>query len=222
MKNVRNQLIDRQLKWNETRLDFSIIKLLFVKTIENGLPLCRFLTRRHIDPTNFELIKVCYARDIFRPELVAALRCMSDMYQIGFENVEPLTDFLEFFWKWYNYHDVCNLTQHYQQRLEIKKPFSDTNDERLYELDEEIPEMLKYWNKMKSNALECFTKETLDAIILTSRSTANFIKYLLNGGLQFVLTRRFSTVSASMAQYATIAETMTILPLVTLSVQLRG
>jgi hypothetical protein len=88
---------------------------------------------------------------------------------------------------------VCNLTQHYQQRLEIKKPFSDTNDERLYELDEEIPEMLKHWNKMKSNALECFTKETLDAIILTSRSTANFIKYLLNSGLQFVLTRRFST-----------------------------
>jgi hypothetical protein len=60
-------------------------------------------------------------------------------------------------------------------------------------LDEEIPKMLKHWNKMKSNALECFTKETLDAIILTSRSTANFIKYLLNGGLQFVLTRRFST-----------------------------
>jgi hypothetical protein len=121
LKNVRNQLIDRQLKWNETRLDFSIIKLLFVKTIENGLPLCRFLTRRHIDPTNFERMKVCYARDIFRPELVAALRCMSDMYQIGFENVEALTDFLEFFWKWFNYHDVCNLTQHYQQRLEMKK-----------------------------------------------------------------------------------------------------
>jgi hypothetical protein len=66
-------------------------------------------------------MKVCYARDIFRPELVAALRCMSDMYQIGFENVEALTDFLEFFWKWFNYHDVCNLTQHYQQRLEMKK-----------------------------------------------------------------------------------------------------
>jgi hypothetical protein len=46
---------------------------------------------------------------------------MSDMYQIGFENVEALTDFLEFFWKWFNYHDVCNLTQHYQQRLEMKK-----------------------------------------------------------------------------------------------------
>ena len=30
--------------------------------------------------------------------------------QTGFENVEPIIDFLEFWWKWYNYHDVCNLT----------------------------------------------------------------------------------------------------------------
>ena len=41
--------------------------------------------------------------------------------------------------------------------------------------------------------MECFTKETLEAMILTSRSTANCIKYLLHGGFQFVLTRRFST-----------------------------
>ena len=33
----------------------------------------------------------------------------------------------------------------------------------------------------------------MEAIIFTSRSTANCIKYLLDGGLQFVLTRRFST-----------------------------
>jgi hypothetical protein len=53
--------------------------------------------------------------------------------------------------------------------------------------------MLKLWNKRKSNAQECFTKETLDAIILTSSSTADFIKYLLDSGLLFVLKRRFST-----------------------------
>lgn len=33
----------------------------------------------------------------------------------------------------------------------------------------------------------------MEAIIFTSRSTANCIKYLLDGGLQFVLTRRFLT-----------------------------
>jgi hypothetical protein len=107
--------------------------------------------------------------------------------------VETLVTFIAFIWKWYNYHDVCNLTQHYRQRIYSKKPFSDTNDERLFELDEEIPEILNNWNKEKKTALECLTKETLEAIIFTSRSTANCIKYLLDGGLHFVLTRRFST-----------------------------
>lgn len=63
----------------------------------------------------------------------------------------------------------------------------------MQELDEEIPELLKKWNKDKKSALECFTKETLEAIIFTSRSTANCVKYLLNGGFQFVVSRRFTT-----------------------------
>jgi hypothetical protein len=42
-------------------------------------------------------MKVAYARDIFKPEVVAALWCMKDMFQMGFENVVPLTNFLEFF-----------------------------------------------------------------------------------------------------------------------------
>lgn len=45
----------------------------------------------------------------------------------------------------------------------------------------------------KKSYLECLTKETLDAIIFTSRSTANCIRYLLQNGLKFVMTRRFST-----------------------------
>jgi hypothetical protein len=72
-----------------------------------------------------------------------------------------------------------------------KQPFSDENDKRLYELDYEIPDIRHKWNKQKKNAMECFTKETLEA--KTSRSAANGIKFLLHGGLQFVLTRRFST-----------------------------
>lgn len=97
-------------------------------------------------------MKVAYARDIFKPEAVAVFRCMKDMFQRGLENVVPLTNFLEFFWKWFNYHDVCNLIQHYKQRLDMKKPFSDPSDERLHELESEIPDLLQQWNKEKSNA----------------------------------------------------------------------
>ncbi|EFX80259.1 hypothetical protein DAPPUDRAFT_103668 [Daphnia pulex] len=108
-----------------------------------------------------------------------------------FQLLRRATDAEEF--QWYNYHDICNLSQHYRQREASKKPFSDNYDERMQELDEEIPELLKKWNKDKKSAMECFTKETLEAIIFTCRSTANCVKYLLNGGFQFVVTRRFTT-----------------------------
>jgi hypothetical protein len=57
-------------------------------------------------------MKVNYARDVFRPEFVAALRSMHDLKEPVFENVETLFSFIEFIWRLYNYHDVCNLTQH--------------------------------------------------------------------------------------------------------------
>jgi hypothetical protein len=42
LKNVRNQLLERNLKWEGERIYFSLIKLLFAKTLIDGLPLCRF------------------------------------------------------------------------------------------------------------------------------------------------------------------------------------
>jgi hypothetical protein len=160
--------------------------------LNDGLAICRFLSRKHIAPTNFEKKKVGYAREIFKPELTSSLRTMHDLNQRGFENVEDLCRFLEFFWTWYNYLDVCNLTQHYMQRLDAKKPFSDPDDPRLKELKEYIPEMLQQWLS-KKKLLECLTKKTIDGLIFTSRSTANCIKHLLGNGILFVLTRRFST-----------------------------
>lgn len=193
IKNVRNQLIDRKLKWDGEEISFSVITSLYEKTLNDRLAICRFLSRKHIAPTNFEKMKVCFARDTFLPEVTASLRTMKDLNLREFENVEKLCCFLEYFWNCYNYHDVCNLTQSTFQRLDIKKPFLDEDDTRLYELDVEIPAMLTHWFTTKKNPMECFTKETLDAIIFTSRSTSKCIKYLLNSGVQFVLTRRFST-----------------------------
>ncbi len=46
LKNIRNQIIDRSLKWNGNCIKFYLIMLLFQKTIDDGLALCRFITRR--------------------------------------------------------------------------------------------------------------------------------------------------------------------------------
>lgn len=120
IKNVRNQLIDRKLVKDGKNLDFGLIRLLYQRTINDSFHICRFLTRKHIDPTNFEKMKVKLAIDIFKPEVPASLRSMCEMNKVGFTNVEPLCKFLELMWNWFCYHDVSNTTQHVMQRLEVK------------------------------------------------------------------------------------------------------
>lgn len=56
-------MIDRHLKSNGEFIDLSLIKLLFAKTINDGLSFCRYLTRKHVDPTNFDRMNVTYARN---------------------------------------------------------------------------------------------------------------------------------------------------------------
>jgi hypothetical protein len=80
-------------------IDFNPIKFLYEKTLNDRLAICRFLSRKHVALTNFERMKVCFARDIFRPELTASLRTTQDLNRRGFENVGKLFDFLEYFWR---------------------------------------------------------------------------------------------------------------------------
>jgi hypothetical protein len=167
-KNARKQLIDRSLKINGQLLDFNLIKLLLSRTMNDHFHMVRFLSRKHVEPTNFERMKVKLAVDLFRPEMVAALRTMHDLLEVGFENVEPLCKFLERMWKWFCYQDVSNWTQATSKRLDIKSPFAEEDDERITDLDLDFPEELREWNKRKGNVLECFTPQTLNAIILKS------------------------------------------------------
>lgn len=79
-------------------------------------------------------------------------------------------------------------------------------------LDVEFPEEMKKWNdNKKKKILECLTKETLEAIIFTSRSIANCIRRLLDSGQKYVLTRRFSTdnIERSMDRFVIIEEAIT-------------
>ena len=59
----------------------------------------------------------------------------------------------------------------------------------------EIAEMNESWKKREHELNKlCFTKETYQAILLTSRSTGACVRYMLDDvGFHFVLTRKFSS-----------------------------
>lgn len=191
-KNARNLMVDRTLKINGKIVSFAPIVLLYEKQKHHNLRLVRFLTRKHVAPTNMERMRVRWAYDVFRPEVVAALKLLNHYKIPGFENVHPLIEFLTMFYRWWQIHDVCNTSQYIRFRMADKMPFYGPNDERLIWLETTfLPWLLRWKNGANSN--QFLTQETYEAIVLTTKSTIACVRYLLSQGFNFVLTRKFST-----------------------------
>jgi hypothetical protein len=100
-------------------------------------------------------MKVCYARDIFRSELKPSLRTMQNFNQGGCENIEKLCDFLEYFWRWYNYLDVVIYFKvgYLSKAGNKKKPFSEEDDPRLMIKDFKILQSEPKERKEETNNL---------------------------------------------------------------------
>lgn len=195
LKNSRNLWIDRDFLINDSPVRFSPVKLIYEMNKDKAVKPVRYLTRRHVSPTSFERQKVKLALDVFSPPVVAAIKMYASFNTPGFENVKETITFIENVFKFWTVHDVSNTTHHVTARMEDKAPFSSMTDERLAWLEEEFPDYLKKWQDETSNRNEYLSKETSDALIFTCRSTAACIRYLLQAGFLFVLTRKFSTDS---------------------------
>ena len=121
--------------------------------------------------------------------------------------------FLQTFQKWWVLHDVSSTAEFIRKRLPDKMPNYSINDERLSWMDIDFPIYLdnkwhsiikdrlkKMPNKTKEDKAnrrkeekKMFTKETFTAVKFITKSTVYTVRYLLNNGLHFVLTRRFSS-----------------------------
>lgn len=217
-KNVRNQAFDRTLEINGQLVSFApVLKIYEMQQRDReagslALPV-RTLTKKHVMPNNMERQKVNLAIDIFRPDVIATIEMHAANKVPGFRNVEGLVTFMKTFQKWFALHDVSSTKEFITKRLPDKMPFFASNDERLTWLDIGFPVYLddKWHNiiqnrlrampsttkeekqKRKAETKKMFTKETLEALKFTSKSTVFTVRHLLDNGFHFVLTRRFSS-----------------------------
>lgn len=76
----------------------------------------RFLTRKHVYPSNIEKMSVRPAVQIFSPPVTAALQYMKDQAghtcDIEFAPVGPTVEFIKMMCKWIAVMDVSNTRQH--------------------------------------------------------------------------------------------------------------
>lgn len=196
IKNVRSQFLARELGGNK-EISSSHIKKLYKMQAGSTVKPVRFLTRKHIYPTNIEKMNVRSAVQIFSPPVTAALSFMKDQAghtcDVDFASVEPTVEFMKTMHRWFLLMDVSNCKQHIHLNHPDTKQFSSPCDERLDWLEIVF---IEYLLELKKNSLpqNFLTKETYHALVLTTHSNVECIRYLLREKeFGFVLTRKFSS-----------------------------
>ena len=195
LKNVRSQHLARNFELNGNSVTGDHIRKLY--NIQKGLVMkpVRKLTRKVVYPTNLEKMNVARAKVVFSPEVIAGLKSMEVVCPELLENNDSLREtvnFVEMFRKWFDIHDICNSTHGIHSRNDNKLMFAECYDERLNWL---LSEFLPYIENIQSNKdkLRRFTRETYEALVITTRSTVACIKYLISINFHYVLTRNFTS-----------------------------
>ncbi|CAH1382837.1 unnamed protein product, partial [Tenebrio molitor] len=91
----------------------------------------RYLTKKHIYPSNLEKMKVRLAVQIFSPPVTAALRYIA--HHGGeefayFKDCSATVKYMENMYKFFQIHDVSNKTQHINQRDVNTAPYTNIED----------------------------------------------------------------------------------------------
>ncbi|KAH6931360.1 hypothetical protein HPB50_023925 [Hyalomma asiaticum] len=94
--------------------------------------------------------------------------------------------------RWFTLMDVSNCQQHIHQNHPDTKEFYDPEDSRLHWLELVF---LEYIEDLKATSApqNFLTKETHHALVFTTVSNVQCIRFLLHRGFKFVLTRKFSS-----------------------------
>ncbi|KAH6926682.1 hypothetical protein HPB50_021197 [Hyalomma asiaticum] len=99
----------------------------------------RFLTRKHLYPSNIEKMGVKPAVQLFSPAVTAALSFMKDhaghTCDAKFADAGKTVEFMKNMCRWFTLMDVSNCQQHIHQNHPDTKQFYDPEDSRLHWLE---------------------------------------------------------------------------------------
>lgn len=104
--------------------------------------------------------------------------------------------YMETIRKWYTLLDVSSSNFRNGGRNENRMHFCSIDDQRLEWLENEFPQ---YLSSIKTNSIlaekEFLSAETYEALLITTASTVSCVRFLIENGFHFVLTRAFNSDS---------------------------
>ncbi|XP_077485881.1 uncharacterized protein LOC144096945 [Amblyomma americanum] len=157
----------------------------------------RFLTRKHVFPSNIEKMNVSRAVQVFSPPVTAALKLLQEqaghICDMSFAAVGPTIKFMDIMHRWFLLMDVSNCAQHIQQKQPDSRQYDSSGDSRLSWLMPSFQSCLQSMQR-HCQAKQFLSKETYQALVMTTTSNVECIKHLLAvESFKFVLTRKFSS-----------------------------
>ncbi|KAL1475603.1 hypothetical protein MTO96_037172 [Rhipicephalus appendiculatus] len=131
IKNARLQFLSRDIgKGGEISANY--LKSLYKMQQGSLVKPVRFLTRKHVFPTNMEKMNVQRAVQVFSPPVTAAMKVLQEQAghtcDASFAGVGPTVQFMDTVHRWFVLMDVSNCTQHIHQKNADCKQFESAGD----------------------------------------------------------------------------------------------
>ncbi|KAH9365035.1 hypothetical protein HPB48_007960 [Haemaphysalis longicornis] len=196
VKNIRSQFLAKDLGGDQ-EVSSKYLKRLYKMQQRSTVKPVRFLTRKHIYSSNIEKMDVRFAVQLFCAAVTAALSYLKDQAghtcDIEFATAGPTIHFMKMIQKWFTLMDVSNCQKHIHLNNADARQFTTADDERLEWLELVF---LTYIEDLKDESLaeNFFSKETYHALVFTTHSNVECIRFLLTDKMfKFVLTRKMSS-----------------------------
>ncbi|KAH8031205.1 hypothetical protein HPB51_014041 [Rhipicephalus microplus] len=113
-------------------------------------------------------------------------------YDAKLVSVNPTVEFMNNVSRWFALMDISNCQQYIYGNHSDTRQFDDSEDSRLHWLEHAFSEYIEELN-MANAPMSFLTKGTHNALVFTTVANVQIIRFLLDGRLKFVLTRKFSS-----------------------------
>lgn len=168
---------------------------LFHQDLDNGLKLLPRLTYDHIKLSAYSTMRVNLAVQILSASVANVLKSFGPPDTIATSKLCEMMD------NFFDCLNVRNQHEHVRKRKPFLKPYSSVNDQRFAWLTNDFLGYLRNWRESVANRPGEYTNnarskmflswQTYEGLKITVHSVVEATKFLLNEGMEYVLTERF-------------------------------
>lgn len=197
LKTARNCLSNHKRDmWNDGfKLKWNHIADIYNEDHETGLKLLPKLTQEHINLNAYSKMTVKYAAQVLSKSVSVVLK------NFGPSKAKETATFCEMIDSFFDCTNVRALNEGKQKRKTFLDPFKSQNDFRFYWLINDFFPYLENWKESVKNRPGDFSKtergkmflskQTYEGLVMTGNALIHTVKFLLNEGMEYVLTERF-------------------------------